>query len=394
MKALEGIRIIDLTQAYSGPFCTMHLADHGATVIKVERPNTGDQSRTWGPFKNDYSAYYSFLNRNKTGVTLDLQSNEGKEIFLALVKDADVVCENFKVGTMEKLGLSYEELNKVNPGLIYASISGFGLTGELASRPTYDIVAQAMGGIMSITGYPDAPPVKVGPSIGDNYTGTYLALGICMALINRQKTGKGQRLDVAMMDTIFSILENAVVNYTVGGSVPSRQGNIDPGIAPFDSFEAQDGMVVIGVGTNAMWAKLCKVMGKPELIENPLYVTNEKRCENYVPGLKNIIESWTLTKSKQELEVILSAEGIPFGNILSIPEVVEHPQIRERNMVLEVEDPALGKIRIPGVPIKMHETPGAVDKPAPLLGEHTDQVLKELGYSASAIKALHEKGVV
>lgn len=394
MKALEGIRIIDLTQAYSGPFCTMHLADHGATVIKVERPNMGDQSRTWGPFKNDYSAYYSFLNRNKTGITLNLRSNEGKEIFFKLVKDADVVCENFKVGTMEKLGLGYEELKKVNPKLIYASISGFGLTGELAKRPTYDIVAQAMGGIMSITGFEDTPPVKVGPSIGDNYSGTYMALGICMALIHRQKTGEGQRLDVAMLDTIFSILENSVVEYTVGGNIPGRKGNIDPGIAPFDSFEAKDGTVVVGVGTDKMWEKLCNVMGKPELCQDPLYISNEKRCENYIPGLKNIVESWTLTKTKVELEEILCAEGIPFGNILSVPEVVEHPQIQERNMVLEVDDPALGKIRIPGVPIKLHSTPGDVYKPAPLLSEHTDKILEKMGYSLDDIRSLHEKGVV
>ena len=240
MKALEGIKIIDLTQAYSGPFCTMHLADHGAQVMKIERPGTGDQSRTWGPIVNDYSAYYAFLNRNKKSVSLDLRSDAGKEIFLKLVQDADVVCENFKVGTMEKLGLGYDQLKKINPKLIYASISGFGLNGPMAKLPAYDIIAQAMSGLMTITGFPENVPTKVGPSVGDNYTGAYMALGICMALYHREKTGAGQRLDVSMVDTLFSILENAVVEYTVAGKVPGRSGNADPGIAPFDAFMAKD----------------------------------------------------------------------------------------------------------------------------------------------------------
>lgn len=380
LKALAGIRVIDLTQAYSGPFCTMHLADHGAEVIKVERPGVGDQSRTWGPMKNDYSAYYAFLNRNKLGFTLDLKSEQGKEIFLKLVKTADVVCENFTPGTMERLGLGYEELCKVNPKIIYASISGFGLEGPLANRPTYDIVAQAMGGIMSITGYPDSPPVKVGPSIADNYSGVYLALGIMMALYNREKTGKGQRLDVAMVDTIFSILENAVVNYTVGNTVPERAGNVDPGIAPFDSFDAKDGVFVMGVGTNAMWKKLCSVMERPDLADDPLYSTNDLRCQNYLSGLKDTIEAWTLTKTKQELEELITGAGIPFGLVMSVPEVIEQEQTKIREMVVEIEDPVIGKMKIPGVPIKMHATPGKVERPAPTLGEHNEQILKELGY--------------
>lgn len=380
MKTLTGIRVIDLTQAYSGPFCTMNLADHGAEVIKVERPGVGDQSRTWGPMKNDYSAYYAFLNRNKLGLTLDLKSEEGKEIFLKLVETADVLCENFTPGTMDKLGLGYDVISKINPRIIYASISGFGIEGPLAQRPTYDIVAQAMGGIMSITGFPDRPPVKVGPSIADNYSGVFLALGIMMALYNREKTGKGQRLDVSMVDTIFSILENAVVNYTVGGIIPKPAGNVDPGIAPFDSFEAKDGMFVMGVGTNAMWARLCEVMGRPELIDDPLYATNDLRCQNYLTGLKGIVEEWTLTKTKKELEELIVGAGIPFGLVLSIPEVIEQEQTKVREMIVEVEDPVIGKMQIPGVTIKMHSTPGKVERPAPTLGQHNEQILKELGY--------------
>lgn len=393
-KALEGIRVLDLTQAYSGPFCTMHLADHGAEVIKIERPGIGDQSRTWGPFKNNYSAYYAFLNRNKKGLSLNLKSPKGKEIFLKLVKNADVVCENFRVGTMERMGLGYEELEKVNPKLIYASISGFGLEGPLSDRPAYDIVAQAMSGMMSITGYPDAPPVKVGPSIGDNFSGAYLAIGVCMALYQREVTGKGQRLDVAMLDTLYSALENAVVQYTVGKTVPKRMGNIDPGIAPFDSFEAKDGEIVIGVGTDAMWHKLCDLMGKPQLKEDPRYENNDKRCQNYLPDLKQEVEEWTKTKTKAELEKVVVEAGIPFGNILSVPEITEHPQIKTRNMIVEIEDPVIGNMRIPGIPIKMHGQKDTIDSPAPTIGQHTEEILKEIGYDSKTIEELGIEKVI
>lgn len=394
MKALEGIRIIDLTQAYSGPFCTMHLADHGAEIIKIERPGIGDQSRTWGPIKNNYSAYYAFLNRNKKSISLDLGTSQGKEIFLKLAEDADVVCENFKVGTMEKLGLGYDVVKEINPRIVYASISGFGINGPMAKLPAYDIIAQAMSGLMTITGFPDNPPTKVGPSVGDNYTGTYLALGIMMALYHRELTGEGQRLDVSMVDTLFSILENAVVQYTVAGEIPGRNGNADPGIAPFDAFMAKDGMIVMGVGTNAMWKKLCNIMGRPDLFEDPRYLNNDARCRNYLPDLKDDVESFTRTKTKEELEVLLNEAGIPFGRIFTVAEAAKHPQLQAREMLIEVDDPVLGKIKIQGVPIKLHSTPGSVQQPVPMLGEHTTEILLQMGYSRDEIKNLHDRNIV
>jgi CoA:oxalate CoA-transferase len=394
MKALEGIRIIDLTQAYSGPFCTMHLADHGAEIIKIERPGIGDQSRTWGPIKNNYSAYYAFLNRNKKSISLDLGTSQGKEIFLKLAEDADVVCENFKVGTMEKLGLGYDVVKEINPRIVYASISGFGINGPMAKLPAYDIIAQAMSGLMTITGFPDNPPTKVGPSVGDNYTGTYLALGIMMALYHRELTGEGQRLDVSMVDTLFSILENAVVQYTVAGEIPGRNGNADPGIAPFDAFMAKDGMIVMGVGTNVMWKKLCNIMGRPDLFEDPRYLNNDARCRNYLPDLKDDVESFTRTKTKEELEVLLNEAGIPFGRIFTVAEAAKHPQLQAREMLIEVDDPVLGKIKIQGVPIKLHSTPGSVQQPAPMLGEHTTEILLQMGYSRDEIKNLHDRNIV
>ena len=396
MKPLAGVRVLDLTQAYSGPFCTMHLADHGAEVIKIERIGTGDQSRTWPPFKNDFSAMYAYINRNKRGLALDVTSEKGKEVFKRLVKEADVVVENFRVGTMEKLGLGYEVLKEINPRLIYGSISGFGLDGPWARRPCYDIVAQAVSGMMSITGFPDGPPTKIGPSVGDNYAGSYLCIGICMALYQRHLTGEGRRIDVAMVDTLFSVMESFVPYYTVEGKHPIRQGNIDPGIAPFDSFKAKDGEFVMGCGTDKFWAALCTLMGREELVDDPRYDTNLNRCINYLPDLKNTIEEWSTTLTVDELEPLFVGAGIPFGRIMSIPEITEHHLIKQRNMLWEVYQPGINDtIRIPGTPIKLH---GEEDKPmkaAPLVGEDTDAILKEVGgYSPEEIARLRESNVV
>jgi CoA:oxalate CoA-transferase len=394
VKTLEGVRVLDLTQAYSGPFCTMNLADHGAEVIKIERPGIGDQARTWNPFRNGYSAYYAFLNRNKKGITLDLKSPKGKEVFLKLVIGADVVCENFSVGTMEKLGLGYDVLKKVNPKIIYASISGFGLTGPLAEKKSYDIVAQAMSGMMSITGSPEGPPTKVGPSIGDNCTGIYLALGVVMALFNRERTGEGERLDVAMMDTLLSLLENAVVEYTVAGIIPPRRGNRDPGLAPYDCYDAQDGSIVLAIGTDLMWAKLCDLMGRSELACDPRFDSNHNRNTNYIPYLRDIVQEYTQSKTQHELEEVLEEAGLPVGVILNVAEAVEHPQTKVREMVVEIDDPGLGRIRIPGIPIKMHLKPGAIDSPAPLLGEHNIDIYTKLGLSTEEIQGLVRKSVI
>lgn len=395
MKPLHGVKVLDLTQAYSGPFCTMHLADHGAEVIKVESPY-GDQSRNWTPIQNDYSAYYAYINRNKKGIKIDLKKEEGKQILRDLISKVDVVCENFRVGTFERLGFSFEELKRINPHIIYGSISGFGINGPLAERPCYDIVAQAMSGMMSVTGHIEGECVKVGPSIADNYSGTYLSLGICMALYQREKTGEAQRLDVSMLDTLFSIMENFVVNYTVDNVVPQKMGNIDSGIAPFDSFKAKDGSFVVGCGTDRFWAKLCEIMEKPELIKDPKYVTNIDRCNNYLPDLKNIVQEWSLTKNLDELEELIVHAGIPFGRILNIDEVCSHSQIKARNMLWEVDDPGIGKkIQIPGSPIKMHDKGDDIQKAAPLLGENSEEILRELlEYSNEKIDVLKSAHII
>jgi len=391
-RPLEGIRVLDLTQAYSGPFCTMNLADHGAEVIKIEVPEKGDQTRAWGPLENGYSGYYAYINRNKKGMTLNLKTEEGKQIFTELLKTADVVCENYKVGVMERLGFSYEKMKEINPRIIYGSISGFGLTGPLSARPAYDIVAQAMSGMMSVTGFHDGPPCKIGPSVGDNYSGAYLCMGILMALYKREQTGEGSRIDVSMMDTLFSVMENFVVEYTIQGKVPHRAGNQDPSIAPFDSFHAKDGDFVMGCGTDKMWAKLCVAMGREELIDDPLYSTNDARCRNYLPDLKKIVEDWSTTKTVAELEEIITGIAIPFGQINNIEDVSNHPQIKARNMLWNVYDPGMGaEITIPGTPIKMHGKPDEIQKAAPQLGEDTEAVLGSwLGYSKEDIDKARE----
>jgi len=393
-KPLTGVRVLDLTHAYSGPFCTMHLADQGAEVIKIEAPGKGDQSRGWAPFQNGASGYYAYINRNKYGLSLDLKAPEGKAIFRSLVKTADVLVENFRVGTMEKLGLGYDVLKEINPGLIYASVSGFGLEGPLAKQPCYDIIAQAMGGLMSVTGFDRF--TKVGTAIADNYSGTYLSLGIVMALYQRSVTGAGRRVDVSMLDTIFSILETGVTDYTIGGKVNGPVGNRDPGIAPFDSFEARDGAFVIACGTDSFWRILCDIMERPDLKEDPRFLTNSQRVACYVDTLKPIVQEWAGRQKLDDVERWMQEAGIPFGRILHMDEVCALEPIRDRHMLWEIEDPEIGeKIRIPGTPIKMRGCADEPQRPAPRLGEHTETILRgSLSLTDEELVELREKHVI
>ncbi len=398
-KSLEGIRVLDLTIAYNGPYCTMNLADHGAEVIKIERPGVGDQTRTWPPFYegktgiND-SGYYAFLNRNKKGITLDLKSDKGKEVFKDLVRTADVVANNFKAGTMEKLGLGYDVLREINPRIIYASTSGFGSYGPMRDRPAYDNIAQALGGIMSITGYPDGPPVRVGPAVGDNLAGTYLSLGITMALYKREKTGVGQKLEVAMVDTIMSILEAAIVTYTMTGHMHGRVGNLDPFTAPFDMFKCKDCYIVIAAASQILWEKLCTIMGRLDMITNKDLATTELRIKNYDSIIKPVMTEWSANRTSKEIEDALYEAGVPNAPVLEIDQVVNNPNTKVREMVVDIEHPVIGKMRVPGVPIKMFSSPGAVYAPAPLLGQHNKDVLSSLGYSPEQIDNLRESGVL
>lgn len=391
-KALEGLKVVDLTSALNGPFCTMILADYGANVIKIE-PVNGDQCREWGPIDENSgeSGFFCYVNRNKKGTTLNLKSGKGKAMFYELVKDADILVENYKGGVTKRLGIDYESVKRVNPSIIYASGSGFGQYGPMSHRACYDIVAQAMGGMINITGFKETNPVKVGPSIADHVAGIYLTVGLLMALYNREKTGQGQLIDVSMIDTIFSLLENALVNYTVGGFIPERNGNIDPSIAPFDVYECKDGFVAIGVGNDRLFEKFCNAIGHTELLKDSRYKTNDLRCKNYIPDLQNTIREWSKDYTKKELEDMMESAGIPCGAVLNIKEAIEHPHIQAREMMVNCEHPTAGNQYFQGCVMKLSETPGTIDTPAPLLGQHNAEVF---GLSEEELKQLKQEGVI
>ena len=388
---LSGVKVLDLTRVLAGPYCGMMLADMGADVIKIELPGRGDDSRGNAPTVNGESAYFMNLNRNKYGMTLNLKSEEGKKIFTELLKTADVVCENYKVGVLERLGFSYEVMKEINPRIIYGSISGHGLTGDLATRPAYDIVAQAMSGMMSVTGFQDGPPCKIGPSIADNYSGAYLCMGILMALYEREQTGVGRRIDVAMVDTLFSVMENFVVEYTIAGKTPHRAGNQDPSIAPFDIFKCKDGFVALGVGNDKLFQTFCRTIGHEELLEDPRYTTNDLRCNNYVPDLQNVIIDWCKDYTKSEVEAIMDEAGIPCGPVLNVKEAIEHPHIQARDMMVHCEHPTAGDQYFQGCVMKLSETPGSVDFPSPLLGQHNAEIF---GLTEEEVAQLKEEGVL
>lgn len=391
-KALEGIRVVDLTSALNGPFCTMMMADYGAEVLKIE-PVNGEQCRSWGPIDEESgeSGFFCYVNRNKKGATLNLKSEKGREMFFELVKDADVLVENYKGGVTERLGIDYETVKKINPNIIYASGSGFGQTSPLKHRPCYDVVAQAMGGIANLTGFPESIPTKVGPSIADHVAGIYLYVGIATALVHRERTGEGQFVDVSMIDTIFSLLENSLVKYTMAGYIPERNGNIDPSIAPFDLYECKDGFVAIGVGNDRLFDIFCHTIDHTELLEDPRYATNDLRCKNYQPDLQNVIREWAKQYTKSEIETIMDEAGIPCGPVLNVKEAIEHPHIQARNMMVHCEHPTAGDLYFQGVVAKLSETPGEVEFPSPLLGQHNQEIF---GITAEEEEKLKAEGVL
>jgi CoA:oxalate CoA-transferase len=391
-KPLEGLKVIDLTTALSGPFCTMMLADYGADVIKIEAP-AGDQSRYWAPVHkaSGESEYFAVFNRNKRDVCINLKDPEGVALFYDLVKEADILVENYRGGVTKKLSIDYESVKAVNPSIIYASLTGFGQTGPYAQHPCYDIVAQAMGGMVNLTGFKDTDPVKVGPSVADHVAGICLALGTLLALHHRDVTGEGQHVDVAMFDTIFSLLENALVNYTVGGFISQRNGNVDPSIAPFDIFKCKDGFVALGVGNDKLFQNFCRTIGHEELLEDPRYTTNELRCQNYVPDLQNVIIGWCEQYTKSEVEAIMDEAGIPCGPVLNVKEAIEHPHIQARDMMVHCEHPTAGDQYFQGCVMKLSETPGSVDFASPLLGQHNAEIF---GLTEEEVAQLKEEGVL
>lgn len=393
--AMTGVRVLDLTRVLAGPFCTMMLADMGAEVIKIEIPGRGDDTRSFGPFINGESAYYINLNRNKKGVTLNLKDPEGKEMFLGLVKKADVVIENFRPGTMEKLGLGYEVLSQVNPRIVYGCVSGFGHYGPYKDRAGYDIIGQAMGGLMSTTGWPGGEPTRTGTAMADVLAGLSVTIGILASLRSREITGKGQKVDISLVDSVVASLEIINQIYLVEGKNPQRIGNRYESVYPYDSFTAKDGSFVIACGNDKLWTKLCDVMGTPELLLDERFKSNYDRVQHHV-DLKPLIESWTKTKTIDEAVEILLAAGIPAAPINTIDRVVKDPHIaKAREMFVDIEHPKAGKIKITGSHLKLSDTKVNINRPAPLLGEHNQEIYqKYLGVSEEKLKELAEKGII
>ena len=379
MTALGDITVLDLTRVLAGPYCTMMLADFGANVIKIEIPGKGDDTRSMGPIKNGASMYYANVNRNKKGVTLNLKSPEGKALFLKLVEKADVVVENYRPGVMDKLGLGYEELKKVNDRIIYAAVSGFGCYGPNSQRPGYDIIAQAVGGLMSITGQPGGEPTRVGSAMGDVLGGMNLTIGILMALHARTLTGKGQRVDVALVDSVVSSLETGTQRYFASGKLPELMGNRYASAYPYDSFPASDGNFVIGCGNDHLFTLLCeKVIDRKDLLTDPRFDTNIKRCDNHAQ-LKPEIEKWTRRHTIDEAVKLINDAGVPAAPINDLRRVTEDDSIANvREMFVPLHHPVIGDMRVNGNPVKLLDTKSEIKRPAPELGQDNEEIYGSL----------------
>lgn len=395
-KPLEGLVVLDFTKVYSGPYCTLLLADLGAEVIKIERKNTGDDSRSFRPLPNivEGSGYFMYMNRNKKSIELDLKDSNAKEIIYKLCKNADIVVENNAPGVTEKLGISYEDLKKHNPAIIYGSITGFGQYGPYKNKPAYDIIAQAMGGYMAVTGPKNGMPMKLGTSMGDSIAGVHMAFAIMAAVYHREKTGEGQFIDISMMDSCFATLENHVVIQTIGGVTPKRNGNSNQNASPFNTFKSKDGYVCIAVANDALFEKFCIAIEKPELIKDERFINNQNRKDNE-DILTPIVEEWTSTKTTDEICTIFDKSKVPVGPILGIDELVEDPHILAREMIIEQEHPFGGKIKMPGCPIKFSETKIDSFEPSARLGADTEEVLKRYaGYTDEELSRLYNEGTI
>ena len=402
MAALKNIRIVDITRAMAGPYCTMMLGDFGADVIKIERPGSGDESRGWGPpFVGDAygpypgeSAYFLSANRNKRSLTINLKDPAGQEIIHRLVNESDVFIENFRTGVLDGMGLGYEQLAAENPGLIYCSISGYGRTGPYAERPGYDAIVQAEGGMMSITGPKEGPPSRVGIPIIDITSGMFAASAILAALYDRNVSGEGQWVDISLLDTQAALLTNVASNYLVAGAPPERQGNAHPSIDPYEPVQARDKGFLLGAANQRQWERLCDLIEKPELKQDPRFLKNGDRVKNRDELIAALNDIFQARDALDWLEDISQA-GLPCGPINSVSEVFNHPQSESRGFVLKTEHATAGEVPLTGFPYKLSRTPAEVHHPPPALGEHNHEILADLlGFSSQQIAAFEESGVI
>ena len=391
---LAGVRVLDLTRVLAGPFCAMLLGDMGAEVVKIEEPGKGDDTRSWPPFVGGEATYFMSVNRNKKSVTLNLKAPESRRILGALVKRSDVLLENFRPGTMEKLGFGYRALAKVNPRLVYCSISGFGESGPEAHRAGYDLIVQAESGLMDITGFADGPPVKVGTSIADLVAGMSAAHGVTLALLARARTRRGQKVEIAMLDAMAALLTYQAGIYFATGQRPVRRGNAHPSIVPYEVFKAADAYLTLGVANNSLWAKCCAALDRPDLARDGRFDTEAKRVQNrdtLIPLLNEILGARTVEEWLKRFE----AAGIPAGRIKTVAEVCESEHLKARGMVVTLPHPKASRVTVMGVPIRLHGTPGRAGAAPPVLGQHTDLVLRTLvGLSRAEIVGLRRKGAI
>ncbi|MFB6112996.1 MAG: CaiB/BaiF CoA transferase family protein [Halodesulfurarchaeum sp.] len=394
---LSDVTVLDASRVLAGPFCTMQLGDLGADVIKVERPGTGDQTRGWTPptyGDSDVSSYYLSINRNKRSITLNLKSEGGREIFRDLASEADVLVENFRVGTMEDWGIGYEDLRQENPGLIYAKISGYGEWGPHRDRPAYDIVLQAEGGMMSITGPEDGPPVRVGVAEADLAAGMYATQGILASLLDRELgDGTGQKIDVSLLDGQVAWMSYMAESYLATGESPGRMGSKHPNIVPYQAFETADGYVVVAVASQHMWPRFCTAIGREDLEDDDRFQTNEDRVNNRDELDRILMDEFQHRNSASVVET-LREHDVPASEVNDMEALFEHPQVLARNMSQSIDHPSAGDVDIPGSPMHLSESPTVFDRHPPELGEHTEEILSEYGYSESDISSFEESGAI